>query len=60
MTNDFQIRNLTLEDADVYECIASNAHGEATFSVSLAVTESESVHVISYTCVNFSQPRDFI
>ncbi|KAM8752242.1 immunoglobulin superfamily member 22-like [Acanthopagrus schlegelii] len=35
-----KIRNLTLEDADVYKCIASNTHGEATVSVSLAVTEN--------------------
>lgn len=41
-----QIKNLTLEDADVYKCIASNTHGEATFSISLIVTESESNHFI--------------
>ncbi|XP_047452409.1 immunoglobulin superfamily member 22-like isoform X2 [Mugil cephalus] len=35
-----KIKNLTLEDADVYKCIASNKHGEATFSVSLVVTEN--------------------
>lgn len=41
-----QIKNLTLEDADVYKCIASNKHGDATYSVSLIVTESESCHFI--------------
>ncbi len=41
-----QIKNLTLEDADVYKCIASNKHGEATYSVSLVVTESESGYFI--------------
>ncbi|XP_028263452.1 immunoglobulin superfamily member 22-like isoform X2 [Parambassis ranga] len=35
-----KIKNLTLEDADVYKCIALNSHGEATFSISLIVTEN--------------------
>ncbi|XP_034735487.1 immunoglobulin superfamily member 22-like isoform X2 [Etheostoma cragini] len=35
-----KIKNLTLEDADVYKCIASNKHGEATYSTSLTVTEN--------------------
>ncbi|KAM6925929.1 LOW QUALITY PROTEIN: immunoglobulin superfamily member 22-like [Lycodopsis pacificus] len=32
-------KNLTLEDADVFKCIASNTHGEAIYSKSLIVTE---------------------
>nr|XP_046251316.1 immunoglobulin superfamily member 22-like [Scatophagus argus] len=35
-----KIKNLTLEDADVYKCIASNKHGEATYSISLTVREN--------------------
>uniref|UniRef100_A0A8C9UYQ5 Immunoglobulin superfamily member 22 n=1 Tax=Scleropages formosus TaxID=113540 RepID=A0A8C9UYQ5_SCLFO len=35
-----QIKTLTMEDADVYKCIASNAHGDAIYTVSLVVTES--------------------
>ncbi|XP_024912103.1 immunoglobulin superfamily member 22 isoform X2 [Cynoglossus semilaevis] len=35
-----KIKNLTLDDADVYKCIVSNKHGEATGSVSLIVTEN--------------------
>ncbi|KAM9854709.1 immunoglobulin superfamily member 22-like [Aulostomus maculatus] len=35
-----KIKNLTLEDADVYKCIASNEHGEAIYSVSLVVTDN--------------------
>ncbi|XP_044050814.1 immunoglobulin superfamily member 22-like isoform X2 [Siniperca chuatsi] len=35
-----KIKNLNLEDADVYKCIASNKHGEATYSISLIVTEN--------------------
>ncbi|XP_071359708.1 immunoglobulin superfamily member 22-like isoform X3 [Trachinotus anak] len=35
-----KIKNLALEDADVYKCIASNKHGEATYSISLIVTEN--------------------
>ncbi|XP_035521440.1 immunoglobulin superfamily member 22-like [Morone saxatilis] len=35
-----KIKNLTLEDADVYKCIASNKHGEAIYSISLTVTEN--------------------
>lgn len=42
------MKNLNLEDADVYKCVASNEHGEATYSISLIVTESESSHFISY------------
>ncbi|KAF7668962.1 hypothetical protein LDENG_00273530 [Lucifuga dentata] len=35
-----KIKKLTLEDADVYKCIASNEHGEAIYSISLIVTEN--------------------
>ncbi|KAG7523152.1 immunoglobulin superfamily member 22 [Solea senegalensis] len=35
-----KIKSLAQEDADVYKCIASNKHGEATYSVSLVVTEN--------------------
>ncbi|XP_026775232.3 immunoglobulin superfamily member 22 [Pangasianodon hypophthalmus] len=35
-----KIKNLTLEDADVYKCIASNDHGDAIYSISLIVTEN--------------------
>uniref|UniRef100_A0A3B1JLG9 Immunoglobulin superfamily member 22 n=1 Tax=Astyanax mexicanus TaxID=7994 RepID=A0A3B1JLG9_ASTMX len=35
-----KIKNLTMEDADVYKCIASNCHGDAIYSVSLVVTEN--------------------
>ncbi|KAM7396477.1 hypothetical protein PAMP_019513 [Pampus punctatissimus] len=35
-----KIKNLTLEDADVYKCISSNHHGEAIYSISLVVTEN--------------------
>ncbi|XP_061772633.1 immunoglobulin superfamily member 22-like [Nerophis ophidion] len=35
-----KIKILTLEDADVYKCIASNDHGEAIYSISLIVTEN--------------------
>ncbi|XP_066526079.1 immunoglobulin superfamily member 22-like [Hoplias malabaricus] len=35
-----KIKNLTLEHADVYKCIASNDHGDAIYSVSLVVTEN--------------------
>ncbi|KAL7858382.1 hypothetical protein AOLI_G00184840 [Acnodon oligacanthus] len=35
-----KIKNLTMEDADVYKCIASNNHGEAIYSISLVVTEN--------------------
>ncbi|KAG7244515.1 hypothetical protein INR49_030167 [Caranx melampygus] len=35
-----KIKNLALEDADVYKCIASNKHGEASYSISLIVTET--------------------
>ncbi|XP_028440258.1 immunoglobulin superfamily member 22 isoform X1 [Perca flavescens] len=35
-----KIKTLTLEDTDVYKCIASNKHGEATYSISLTVTEN--------------------
>ncbi|XP_029107754.1 immunoglobulin superfamily member 22-like [Scleropages formosus] len=35
-----KIKTLTMEDADVYKCIASNAHGDAIYTVSLVVTES--------------------
>ncbi|XP_045892604.1 immunoglobulin superfamily member 22-like isoform X2 [Micropterus dolomieu] len=35
-----KIKNLVLEDADVYKCIASNKHGEATYSITLIVTEN--------------------
>ncbi|XP_067356837.1 immunoglobulin superfamily member 22-like [Channa argus] len=35
-----KIKNLAMEDADVYKCIAYNQHGEATYSVSLFVTEN--------------------
>ncbi|KAM7414261.1 hypothetical protein PAMA_019198 [Pampus argenteus] len=35
-----KIKNLTLEDADVYKCISSNQHGEAIYSISLVVTEN--------------------
>ncbi|KAE8296494.1 Immunoglobulin superfamily member 22 [Larimichthys crocea] len=35
-----KIKNLSLEDADVYKCIASNKHGEAIYSVTLTVTEN--------------------
>ncbi|XP_039471758.1 immunoglobulin superfamily member 22-like [Oreochromis aureus] len=35
-----KIKNLTLEDADVYKCAASNKHRDAAFSISLSVTEN--------------------
>lgn len=35
-----------MEDADVYKCIASNDHGDATYSVSLVITESKFVTVV--------------
>ncbi|XP_026166579.1 immunoglobulin superfamily member 22-like [Mastacembelus armatus] len=35
-----KIKNLALEDADVYKCIACNKHGEATYAISLVVTEN--------------------
>ncbi|KAK7891736.1 hypothetical protein WMY93_023699 [Mugilogobius chulae] len=35
-----KVKNLSLEDRDVYKCIASNVHGEAIYSVSLIVTEN--------------------
>ncbi|KAI3371505.1 hypothetical protein L3Q82_024091 [Scortum barcoo] len=35
-----KIKNLALEDADVYKCVASNKHGDAIYSVSLIVTET--------------------
>ncbi|KAI5626876.1 immunoglobulin-like and fibronectin type III domain-containing protein 1 [Silurus asotus] len=35
-----KIKNLNLEDADVYKCIASNDHGDAIVSFSLIVTEN--------------------
>ncbi|KAF7702244.1 immunoglobulin superfamily member 22-like [Silurus meridionalis] len=35
-----KIKNLNLEDADVYKCIASNNHGDAIVSFSLIVTEN--------------------
>ncbi|XP_027029085.2 immunoglobulin superfamily member 22 [Tachysurus fulvidraco] len=35
-----KIKDLTLEDADVYKCIASNHHGDAISSISLTVTEN--------------------
>ncbi|XP_072529480.1 immunoglobulin superfamily member 22-like [Salminus brasiliensis] len=35
-----KIKNLTMEDADVYKCVASNCHGDAIYSVSLVVTEN--------------------
>lgn len=35
-----KIKNLNLEDADVYKCVASNTHGEAIYSISLIVTEN--------------------
>nr|XP_057932598.1 immunoglobulin superfamily member 22-like [Doryrhamphus excisus] len=41
-----KIKNLTLEDADVYKCIASNEHGEAIYSISLIVTENPALDFI--------------
>ncbi|KAJ8249398.1 hypothetical protein GJAV_G00234370 [Gymnothorax javanicus] len=35
-----QAKAVAMEDADVYKCIASNAHGEAICSISLIVTEN--------------------
>ncbi|XP_069384393.1 immunoglobulin superfamily member 22 [Paralichthys olivaceus] len=35
-----KIKNLVLEDADVYRCVASNEHGEAIYSASLIVAEN--------------------
>ncbi|XP_030646476.1 immunoglobulin superfamily member 22-like [Chanos chanos] len=35
-----KIKNLTLEDADVYQCIASNDHGDVIYSVSLIIAEN--------------------
>lgn len=53
-----QIKNLSLEDADVYKCIASNKHGEAIYSVTLTVTESKSFTILcvnlSWSCFQFS------
>ncbi|XP_031419296.1 immunoglobulin superfamily member 22-like [Clupea harengus] len=38
-----KIKPLSLEDADVYKCVASNDHGDAVYAVSLVVTESKSM-----------------
>lgn len=35
-----KIKNLSLEDGDVYRCVASNVHGQAICSVSLIVAEN--------------------
>ncbi|XP_062402492.1 immunoglobulin superfamily member 22-like [Sardina pilchardus] len=36
-----KIKPLSLEDADVYKCVAANDHGDAVYAVSLVVTESK-------------------
>ncbi|XP_056138393.1 immunoglobulin superfamily member 22-like [Lampris incognitus] len=41
-----KIKSLNLDDADVYKCIASNEHGEATCSISLIVTENPALDFI--------------
>ncbi|CAL9697301.1 unnamed protein product [Knipowitschia caucasica] len=35
-----KVKNVALEDGDVYRCVASNIHGEAIYSVSLIVAEN--------------------
>ncbi|XP_033823481.2 immunoglobulin superfamily member 22-like [Periophthalmus magnuspinnatus] len=35
-----KVKNLSMEDGDVYRCVAANVHGEAIYSVSLIVTEN--------------------
>uniref|UniRef100_W5M1J2 Immunoglobulin superfamily member 22 n=1 Tax=Lepisosteus oculatus TaxID=7918 RepID=W5M1J2_LEPOC len=40
-----KIRNLAMEDADNYKCVVSNDHGDAIYTMSLIVTESQNPQV---------------